>query len=127
MVLTPMKTIPQPAVFRASMTQLFLLSLIGGISYCSNRDFTGSILLGGLIQIIPQLWFSREAFKYVGASQTQRIVSTMYRGEVGKVILTSSGFVTVFVLYSNVNIVALMATFISMILVHLLLVARLIK
>jgi hypothetical protein len=24
-----MKTIPQPAVFRASMTQLFLLSLIG--------------------------------------------------------------------------------------------------
>ncbi|MDG0969749.1 MAG: ATP synthase subunit I [Porticoccaceae bacterium] len=124
-----MKTIPQPAVFKASMTQLLALLLVGGLCffYGSNQDFSGSIVLGGLIQLIPQLWFSREAFKYVGASQTQRIVNTMYRGEVGKVILTSSGFVTVFVLYDNVNIVALMAAFISMILVHLLLVARLVK
>ena len=39
----------------------------------------------------------------------------MYRGETGKILLTASGFVAVFVLFDDLNVLGFMATFIAMI------------
>ena len=49
-----------------------------------------SALMGGLIQILPQAWFSRQAFKYAGASNVDKVVRSMYRGELGKVVMTAA-------------------------------------
>ena len=77
-----------------------------------------SVLLGGLIQIIPQAWFARQAFRYAGARRVQSIVSAMYWGETGKVVLSAVLFTATFLLVSPLSVGALFSSFVTMILVQ---------
>ena len=76
--------------------------------------------MGGLIQVIPQAWFTRQAYRYSGARQVRNVVNAMYRGESGKLLLTTAMFATVFRLASWVEPVTLFTSFGVMILVQLL-------
>ena len=100
-----MTTIPKPPVLKVSLIQLlFLLSVSAGF-FWFDIVVGYSILLGGLTQWVPQFWFTYQAFKYAGASQAQKVLSSMYRGEAGKIVLTASGCIGTFVLFENVNII----------------------
>jgi ATP synthase protein I len=71
--------------------------------------------MGGLIQILPQAWFSRQAFKYAGASNVDKVVRSMYRGELGKVVMTASLFAILFIVDKQWNYIVLFTTFLAMI------------
>lgn len=121
-----MTTIPKPPVYLASLIQLIALIIVSVVVF-------GLILLllvlsfWGLNQLLPQVWFAYFAFKHVGANQTHSIVSSMYRGETGKVLLAATGFIAVFVLFEQVNIIGFMFAFVGMIPLQLFLVAKIVK
>ena len=86
-----------------------------------------SVLIGGLIQIFPQAWFARQAFRYSGARKVQSIVRAMYWGASGKVVLTTVLFVCTFLMVSPINVGAIFSSFVIMILMQCLLVVILLK
>ena len=86
-----------------------------------------SVMLGGLIQIVPQAWFARQAFRFAGARRVQSIVSAMYWGETGKVVLSAVLFTATFLLVSPLNVGALFSSFVLMILVQWFLVFTILK
>ncbi|MFT5037610.1 MAG: ATP synthase protein I [Flavobacteriaceae bacterium] len=122
-----MKTIPRPPVLKVSLIQLLVLLALtcGALWFSLNAAL--SVLLGGLCQVFPQAWFTSQAFKYAGAHQADKVLSSMYRGEAGKVLLTASGCIATFVLFDKVNIIGFMVVFVAMIPLQLVLVAKALK
>ena len=119
-----MSTIPKPRILFALMIQLSVLLVLSAFAFWNDSLLGFSVLVGGLNQIVPQAWFSYYAFKHGGANKTHLILRSMYRGETGKILLTASGFVAVFVLFDDLNMLGFMATFIAMIPLQLVLVAK---
>lgn len=110
-----MTTIPKPELLKATFYQLAVLLL--GVAVISTTDklMAVSALIGGLIQILPQAWFSRQAFKYAGASNVDKVVRSMYRGELGKVVMTATLFAILFTVNKQWNYIVLFTTFLAMI------------
>ncbi len=113
-----MTTISLPAVKKVALYQIALLLPAAVALLGWNAVVAYSALLGGLIQIIPQAWFARQAFRYAGARRVQSIVSAMYWGETGKVVLSAVLFTATFLLVSPLNVGALFSSFVIMILVQ---------
>ena len=110
-----MTTIPKPELLKATFYQLAVLLL--GVVVISTTDklMAVSALMGGLIQILPQAWFSRQAFKYAGASNVDKVVRSMYRGELGKVVMTASLLAILFTVDKQWNYIAVFTAFLAMI------------
>ena len=113
-----MTTISLPAVKRVALYQLAVLLPATAALLGWDAVVAYSALLGGLIQIIPQAWFARQAFRYAGARRVHAIVSAMYWGETGKVVLSAVLFTTTFLMISPLNVGALFSSFVIMILVQ---------
>ena len=113
-----MTTISLPAVKKVALYQLALLLPASAALLGWDTVVAYSALLGGLIQIVPQAWFARQAFRYAGARRVQSIVSAMYWGETGKVLLSSVLFTATFLLVSSLHVGALFSSFVTMILVQ---------
>ena len=113
-----MTTISLPAVKKVALYQLALLLPAAVALLVWDAVVAYSALLGGLIQIIPQAWFALQAFRYAGARRVQSIVSAMYWGETGKVVLSAVLFTATFLLVSPLNVGALFSSFVIMILVQ---------
>jgi ATP synthase protein I len=110
-----MSTISTPPLYKVALFQLIGLSAFCAVVMLYDRTWAGSLVVGGLIQVGPQAWFARQAFRYSGAQQVDKIVRAMYWGESGKVVLTASLFVTTFLLWPNLNYLAVFGMFIVMI------------
>ena len=110
-----MTTISTPPIQRVALYQLLILMPVCGIVSGFDVTLAGSIMVGGLIQIVPQAWYARQAFRYRGARQVNKIVRAMYWGESGKVILTAALFVTTFIVWKQLNFLAVFCAFTVMI------------
>lgn len=53
--------------------------------------------LGGLICIVPNIYFAMKLFKHQGARSAKRIVQSFYKGEALKLLITIVLFAVVFV------------------------------
>lgn len=122
-----MARIAPPPVHRIALFQLLILTLISVALLPIEQSLAASAALGGLIQIIPQAWFTRQAYRYSGARQIRNVVNAMYRGETGKILLTAALFAVVFKMASWVNPVTFFLTYGAMILVQLLSAAKLLN
>lgn len=122
-----MARIAPPPVHRIAWFQLLILTLISVALLPIEQSLAASAALGGLIQIIPQAWFTRQAYRYSGARQIRNVVNAMYRGETGKILLTAALFAVVFKMASWVNPVTFFLTYGAMILVQLLSAAKLLN
>ena len=122
-----MTTISSPAVAKVALYQLALLLPASAALLGLNQVIAYSVLLGGLIQIIPQAWFTRQAFRFAGARRVQSIVSAMYWGETGKVVLSAVLFTAAFLLVRPLNVGALFSSFVITILVQWLSVFAILK
>jgi ATP synthase protein I len=107
------------------IAQFVVLLLVFGITACLRLDLAVSLFLGGLIHLIPNMFFARQVFRFSGAKAAHRVTQAFYRGELGKFILTATGFALVFSLVKTVNPAALFAGFGVMLVSHAVLVARL--
>ena len=108
-------TIPKPELLKATLGQLAALLGIVVMISMTDKLMAVSVLMGGLIQILPQAWFSWQAFKYAGASNVDKVVQSMYRGELGKVVMTATLFAILFTVDKQWNYLALFTTFLVMI------------
>ena len=122
-----MTTISTPPLYKVALYQTLILIFVGGFLALEDTVLAFSVLVGGFIQIGPQAWFARQAFKYTGARQVDKVVRAMYLGESGKIVLTASLFVACFVLWEQLNFLAFISTFIVMIPVQWFITAKVLR
>lgn len=94
------------------MAALVMFLLIDGVA-------SYSILLGGLISIVPNGYFAWKVFRFRGARNTPLIVKSFYAGETGKLIMTGVFFALVFAGIKPLNEFAVIVSFILTIIVGL--------
>lgn len=119
-----MTTIPKPPLNRVALHQLAILLPVYGAFLLLDNRLANSVLVGALIQVVPQAWFARQAFKHTGAKQASLVVGAIYRGEMGKIVLTAALLVAAFTLFKDWNYVALFTAFIAMIPLQLIFTKR---
>jgi ATP synthase protein I len=119
-----MTTIPKPPLTRVAIYQLAALLPASGLLLLMDTVLAYSVLVGGLVQIVPQAWFARQAYKYSGAQQASLVVRAMYRGETGKVVLAATLMAVLFTLYKQWNFFALFMAYIAMIPLQLIFTKR---
>ena len=113
-----LKTIATPPIQRVALLQLALLLPIALLLMIVDVATGFSALLGGLVQIGPQAWFNRFAFRFVGARQALQVTRAIYYGETGKFILTVALFAVIFIYVKPQQPLVLFLFYALMVLVH---------
>ncbi|WP_420496973.1 ATP synthase subunit I [Spongiibacter nanhainus] len=113
----------RPPLLKIYGVQCVLVILASVMALPSGRDNALSLLIGGLISVVPNAYFARQAFRYAGAAHARKVASSFYRGEAGKYAVTLAGFATVFAFYETLNEFILLAAYLVMLLLNILLVA----
>jgi len=70
-----------------------------------------SVLLGGLICLLPNGYFAYRTFRFQGARAAREIVRSFYAGEAGKLVLTALLFAAVFIGVKPLHALALFTGF----------------
>lgn len=70
-----------------------------------------SALLGGAIVILSNAYLANKIFGHYQAQQPDRLVNNYYRATIGKMIVTISLFVLVFLLVSPISIESFIAAY----------------
>lgn len=122
-----MTSIQKPPVLIVPALQSMTLAVTTLLLTMNDRLDPLSYLSGGLIAVIPHLYFSVYAFRYMGARAAKDITQSFYKGEVGKYLLTLIGFATVFIVLKPVDVVALFCGYGFMLLVQWWMTAKVIK
>lgn len=111
--------IARPPVHRITLAQLALLvSLCLGL-VAFDRVYAYSVLIGGLIAIVPQAYFAVLAFRWRGARSATAIARSSYAGEVGKFLLSFAGFAVVFATVRPINGLAVFIGYLVMLAVQI--------
>lgn len=92
---TPLYRLPVFRVLWAQCLVMLVAALCGTVIFDRLAGF--SMLLGGLIALLANVYFAFKAFRYFGARSVQAIVQSFWAGEMGKLILTAALFALVFV------------------------------
>lgn len=81
----------------------------------STRGLPGaySALIGGLIFFLPNAYFAYRSFLHQGARSAKKIVQTIYKAEVIKLVLIAGLFVLVFYFIKPLDPFGLFAAFIG--------------
>ncbi|PCJ92468.1 MAG: ATP F0F1 synthase subunit I [Porticoccaceae bacterium] len=117
-------TIEAPPVGRIAITQ-FAILLVAAIALVPiDATIAYSILIGGTIQIVPQAYFTRLAFRYMGARQAPEMLRAIQKGETGKLLLTGLFFALTFIFVKPINVTGLFLSYSAMIIVQWFCAAR---
>ena len=120
-----MSTIAKPAIHSVASVQLAVLLLMTAAAMTFGVEIAGSVWVGGMTHLIPHAWFAHMTYRHTGARQVRRVVRGFYLGQVGKLILTAALVVAVTKLPFSVNFLVVFITFIVMVPLYLILVAKL--
>jgi ATP synthase protein I len=75
-------------------TCVFIYALISYFSW--GYVFAKSVLIGGAVAIVPNIFFAVKAFMYAGAKYSHKVLSAFYSGEKYKIVLTAILFALTF-------------------------------
>ena len=106
-----MTSIKKPSVYRVAWVQACVLIALCSALLLVNKTTAFSALLGGLLCLIPQAYFTLYAWQHTGARSSQLVARGFYRGEVGKFVLTFVGFAIVFSRVKDVDPLVLFAAY----------------
>ena len=121
-----MPTISTPPIGKISMIQVAAMLLLSGISLVVLGKVSAySVLLGGLISIIPNAYFAAKVFSQTGARAMEKVVRNAYLGEFIKLALMGAGFALVFVLVKPLHAPGVFAGFVLVHIVWLVCLVRL--
>ena len=99
-------------VFPVLVVQLLVLLLLALVLWQWQGAVAGySGLCGGLIALLPNMYFAHKAFRFTGARAAQAIVRSFYAGEAGKLILTAVLFALTFAGVKPLNALAVFGVF----------------
>ncbi len=111
--------LPRPPVHRISVVQIVILVVVClALKYGVTPVLAESLLLGGLIAILPQAYFAWRVFQHQGARAAHHIARSSYVGEVGKFVLAVTGFALVFAFYRPVEAWAVFAGYGGMLIIQ---------
>jgi ATP synthase protein I len=99
----------------AIITGVIALFLVLGVS----AVYAISVLVGGLAYIIPNAYFTKYVFRYSAADSPRLAVRGFYLGETIKIFATVLIFTFGFLLIKQLNVPALVMTYISMLILNL--------
>jgi ATP synthase protein I len=108
-----MPTISTPPLGKISLIQIAAMLLLSGASLVVlDKVSAYSVLLGGLISIIPNAYFAAKVFSQTGARAMESVVRNAYLGEFIKLALMGAGFSLVFVLVKPLHAPGVFAGFV---------------
>lgn len=101
------------AFLRIYLLQFLLLLLITAGAWVQGRVTAYSALLGGLLYLIPNLYFTwRVLYSKRPAETAQQVVISLYASEIGKMLVAALLFSVVFLLVQPLSPFSLFLTFI---------------
>lgn len=103
--------IKAPTLYLATVQAITTLSLAGA-SLLIGSVLAYSVLLGGLISLIPNTGFAFLVFRQSGARAVGAVVRNAFLGELMKLILVGAGFALVFVLVDPLHVIGLFTGFV---------------
>jgi ATP synthase protein I len=107
----PATIVNAPTRYLATVQALTTLSL-AGLSLILGGVLAYSVLLGGLISLIPNTGFAILVFRQGGARAMGAVVRNAYLGELMKLVLIGVGFALVFVLVDPLHVIGLFTGFV---------------
>lgn len=105
-------------LWRLWLLQTVLILIVVSSLWWVDRTASYSVLAGGLIFLIPNVYFALYAFRFRGAQAAQQVLLGFYRGEIGKFILSIVGFASVFTLVKPLDILVLFVSYIVLTIVQ---------
>ncbi|HMY38357.1 MAG TPA: ATP synthase subunit I [Marinagarivorans sp.] len=91
--------------------QLCLMLVLLGLVSLVQVEWVVPAALGAALFIVPQLYFAHYTFRYRGLSNAALMVYSSKWGELGKFLLTVSGFALLWRFYPSVNVIVLMSVY----------------
>lgn len=102
----------QLPIFKVLVVQAFVaIGLAIAFWLIKGLNAGGSASLGGLIALLPNLYFALKAFRYFGAQSAVAVTLSLWTGEMGKYMLTAALFVLVFLVIKPLDIAALFISY----------------
>jgi len=111
-------TIKVPPVGRVALIELAILMVATLITLPIDVTLSSSLMIGGIIYVLPHAYFTRWAFRYQGARQAPKILRAIYWGETGKLLLTLVLFGLTFKYVEELNLPALFLGYGAMVIVQ---------
>ncbi|MCM2129273.1 ATP synthase subunit I [Larsenimonas rhizosphaerae] len=111
--------IKRPVVFRLLAVQalaVMVMILVGGCLH--GIEGAVSSLKGGIVCLLPNLYFAWRAFIVQGARHAQQIITGFYRAEAGKFGLTVALFLVIFVAVPPSNPAYFFGAYVAALCVH---------
>jgi ATP synthase protein I len=106
-------------LLRLWLAQLCTVLLVAGpIFYWFDAAASYSVIFGGLVFLVPNVYFAVYALCYNRELVSGVVVRNFYKAEAGKFFLSSVGFAIVFVLAASINVPVLFASYIALMLVQ---------
>jgi ATP synthase protein I len=82
-----------------------------------GANAASSAVLGGMVCVIPNIYFARKLFEYQGARSARQIVNSFYKGEAIKIFLSIVLFTAVF-MWIKITPLAFFAAYIMILITH---------
>jgi len=102
---TPFYQLP---AFRTLVIQLVVVTLLTIVCAATQGVIAAySVLIGGMIALIANAYFTYKAFQLYGARSMEAIVQSFWAGQVGKMVVTAVLFALVFIAVKPFNVVLL--------------------
>lgn len=101
-----------PAQIRVILLLQLVVTLgMSAVALAFGDVYGKSALAGGLIATLANAWFAKQAFRNPTEKDPKQILSTVYRAEISKVILTLLMFVAAIRLVRQLHIITLVSTY----------------
>jgi ATP synthase protein I len=111
--------IAAPQVYKITIVQLLILLAASLLLSALDLVVAYSLVLGGLVAVMPQAYFAVRVFRHRGAKSANAIAKSSYRGEIGKYVLSTAGFALIFALIEPVNALAVFVGFFAMLVIQI--------
>lgn len=106
-------------LFRVLLAQLILLGVAGSLGYGLSPNAGLSVVVGGLIFVVPNTYFLMLALRFAGTSSAFDAAQAFYKGQMGKLTLSAVGFALAFKFYEQLQPALAFAGFMLMMVGHL--------
>jgi len=97
--------------FALIKAQFLITLLISALSLFFDLVIAYSALTGGLIAAVANAWFAYKVFRVSPENAATTMLTSVYSGEIYKIILTSALFICAFVLIKPISAVTLLITY----------------
>jgi len=97
------RNLTTPVQIKCILAAQWLITIcIAGVLFVVNRNVALSAFLGGLVCVLPNMYFARQTFRTRNA-QAQSLLWSIYFAELIKIILAVALFVIVFIKYKELH------------------------